>query len=228
MTMSDRFDGADDVAPVPHPDLGGFVLGNLTDDEEALFQADLARDPALRREVDDLAGLPHLLGLAALVDDENEVAVPSRVVSLPPPKPLRTRRVGSLLAAAAAVFALLGGVAFIANRTVDGPDRQVALGVVAGTPSSNARGTAALSRVGAGVGVRLKLSGLEPTDPDTRYECWWIGRNGKVSAGSFRVGPSGNADVRMNVAASLDGPFRINVNKVNGATETRVLTAEIT
>ena len=77
------------------------------------------------------------------------------------------------------------------------------------------------------VGVRLTMTGLEPNEAGSRYECWWVGRNGKVSAGSFRVGPDGVVDVRLNVAGSLDGPVRINVNKVIATSETTVLTADV-
>jgi Anti-sigma-K factor rskA len=227
MTMNERNPTSNGEGPVPHPDLGGFVLGNLTPDEDNRFRAALVEDPKLRRESDELADLPRLLGLAALVDDEDDVDVPARVSPLAMPKVVRSRRLGPLLAAAAAIVLLLGLGTFLASRNrSNGADRQVAFSLVEGSPSAGARGNAKLFREEDGVGVQLNLTGLEPSEPGSRYECWWVGKNGKVSAGSFQVGPSGVANVRLNVAGSLDGTFRININKVSGATETRVLTAE--
>ena len=227
MTMNKRNPTSNGEGPVPHPDLGGFVLGNLTPEEDDRFRAALIDDVKLRREADDLADLPWLLALAALVDDEDDVAVPARVIHLAEPKITRSRRLGPLLAAAAAVVMLLGVGTFLVRRNQPGgADRQVAFSLVDGSPSAGAGGNAKLFRGNDGVGVQLNLTGLEPSEPGSRYECWWVGRNGKVSAGSFQVGPKGTADVRLNVAGSLGGTFRININKVSGTTEVRVLTAE--
>jgi Anti-sigma-K factor rskA len=227
MTMNERNPTSNADGPVPHPDLGGFVLGNLTPEEDAHFRAALIEDSKLQREANELADLPRLLGLAALVDDEDDVAVPADIRPLALPKVARSRRLGPLLAAAAAIVLLLGVGTVLANRNQrGGADRQVAFSLVDGSPSASARGNAKLFREKDGVGVQLNLSGLEPSEPGSRYECWWVGKNGRVSAGSFQVGLKGTANVRLNVAGSLDGTFRINVNKVSGTTETRVLTAE--
>ena len=193
--------------------------------------------------MDELADLPRLLGLAALVDDADDVALPPRaarsMTTLPPPSSPQpivarahrpARRLAQGLAAAAVVAVLVGGATLLlATRNGPArPDRQVALAVPGGAATAgDARGTVALYRETAGVGVRLTMTGLEPNEAGSRYECWWVGRNGKVSAGSFRVGPDGVVDVRLNVAGSLDGPVRINVNKVTATSETTVLTADV-
>lgn len=227
MTMNERHPTSNADGPVPHPDLGGFVLGNLTPEEDDRFRAALVEDSKLQREANELSDLPRLLGLAALVDDDDDVAVPAHVIPLAAPRVARSRRLGPLLAAAAAVVMLLGiGTVLVSRNQPGGADRQVAFSLVDGSPSGGARGNAKLFRDSAGVGVQLDLTGLQPNEPGSRYECWWVGRNGKVSAGSFQVGPSGTADVRLNVAGSLDGTIRININKVSGTTETRVMTAE--
>jgi Anti-sigma-K factor rskA len=227
MTMNERNPTSNADGSVPHPDLGGFVLGNLTPEEDDNFRAALGEDSKLQHEANELADLPRLLGLAALVDDDDDVTVPARVIPLAAPRVARNRRLGPLLAAAAAVVMLLGiGTVVVNQNQPGGADRQVAFSLVAGSPAGGARGNAKLFRESDGVGVQLKLTGLETNEPGGRYECWWVGQNGKVSAGSFQVGPKGTADVRLNVAGSLDGTFRININKVSGTTETRVLTAE--
>ena len=240
---SDITNATDAEGPVPHRDLGGFILGSLTADEDVQFRADLADDSGLRREVDELADLPRLLGLAALVDDANDVALPPRALpstatlapSLSPQpivarahRPARRRTRGLAAAAVVAVLVGVGAVLLASRNGTARPDRQVALAVPSGSATAgDTRGTVALYRENDGVGVRLTMTGLEPNEPGGRYECWWVGRNGKVSAGSFRAGPSGVVDVRLNVAGSLDGPVRINVNKVTGTSEKTVLTADV-
>ena len=53
--------------PVPHPDLGGYVLGSLSADEAEAFEAHLAACDTCREEVRELAGLPALLEQTAPV-----------------------------------------------------------------------------------------------------------------------------------------------------------------
>ena len=48
----------------PHPDLGGFVLGGLSAEEEASFRNHLERCPECRREVGEDAAAPQV-GLLA-------------------------------------------------------------------------------------------------------------------------------------------------------------------
>ena len=229
MTMNERLNPPNE-GPVPHIDLGGYVLGGLSPEEVATFEADLARNPALRSEAEDLADLPRLLALAALVDDEDDDVVPApaqRVRTLTPKAAPKRQR--PLWAAAAAVLLAVGaGAGFLASRQgTASADRQVAFALVEPANIPTATGSADLFRKPVGVGVRLKMSGLTPNEPGSRYECWWVGKNGRVSAGSFQVGPSGEADVVLNVAGSLDGPFKININRVVGTTESKVLTAEV-
>lgn len=183
---------------MPHPDLGGYVLGGLTDEERVRFEADLARDPTLRRDVDDLAGLPHLLDLAALVDGDgdDDVDVPAHVVAMTRSTAAvdvqPRRRMGPLLAAVAAVAMLLGlaGGVLAGRDHAPRADREVALVVVDSTAASSARGSAALFRQSVGVGVRLRLSGLSPTEPGSRYECWWIGLTGGSRPALSKLAPT--------------------------------------
>ena len=74
--------------------------------------------------------------------------------------------------------------------------------------------------------MRLELTGLQPTGQGERYECWWVGKAGRVSAGSFQVGPDGRADVRLTVAAKLGNAAVLNINRVSGETESNVLTVQ--
>ena len=55
----------DQVAPHPHPDLAGYVLGALDPGETAAFEQHLAGCDTCRAEVDELQGLPELMERAA-------------------------------------------------------------------------------------------------------------------------------------------------------------------
>jgi anti-sigma-K factor RskA len=50
---------------VPHVEVAGYALGKLEDDEAVTFEAHLAECAECRRELEDLRGLPELLGRAA-------------------------------------------------------------------------------------------------------------------------------------------------------------------
>jgi hypothetical protein len=129
------------------------------------------------------------------------------------------------VAVAAALVAALPA-AIVASRSGSGGpaiEQELALGP-GKAPIAGASGTAELFSEGNGVGVQLELEGLTPTGEDERYECWWVGKAGRVSAGSFQVGPDGTADVRLTVAAELGDGFVLNINRVSGETETNVLT----
>ena len=54
-----------ELAPHPHPDLGGYVLGALEPAERADFEEHLAGCERCQAEVAELRGLPELLEQAA-------------------------------------------------------------------------------------------------------------------------------------------------------------------
>jgi anti-sigma-K factor RskA len=234
VNIDEPFDVNTPEGRVPHPDLGAYVLGGLNDDERDAFERALSGDARLRAEVDELSGLPDLLALAAQVDDDGlddgRVATPvARPSNLQPPRPA-SRRTPWAVAVAASVALVIGasGGVFASRDRSPAPEQAVTFRLVDAASTTGAQGRADLFRRSDGVGVRLRLRGLEPTDAGSRYECWWVGANGRVAAGSFQVGPDGIADVRLTVAGNLDGSFRININRVTNGTETRVLTANVT
>jgi Anti-sigma-K factor rskA len=55
----------------------------------------------------------------------------------------------------------------------------------------------------------MTVSGLAPNPPATVYECWFVGPNdslerpNRVTAGTFTIGPSGKATLRLHSAADL-------------------------
>jgi anti-sigma-K factor RskA len=199
----------DQVAPHPHPDLAGYVLGALDPGETAAFEQHLAGCDTCRAEVEELQGLPELMDRAA------------PPIEVPPGLRERTfaaveraagdRRRAPLLrlvaVAAALMVALLGGV--VVSQLGGGGRGQVIELALTAQPGVSGRATVELRRVDDGVAVDMEVSGLAPNQPGTVYECWFVGpgdsleRPNRVSAGTFTVGAGGRASLRMHSAADL-------------------------
>jgi anti-sigma factor RsiW len=216
-----------------HELLGGYVLGALDADEDAVVREHLALCPACAREHEDLAGIPVLLDLGGSADAE-PLRPPARLEEavldqfarerrgvVPPGN---RRRAGArrrpprwLVPAACALACALTVVAVVVSVTRE--DRQSAIHPpgnaestspsrppvyeVALKPSgalAGATGDARLYPGASGTGVHLRVSGLDPRRYD--YELWCVRDDGwKVSAGTFRVDGSGNADVHLSTSA---------------------------
>jgi anti-sigma-K factor RskA len=199
----------DQVAPHPHPDLAGYVLGALDPGETAAFEQHLAGCDICRAEVEELQGLPELMDRAA------------PPIEVPPGLRERTfaaveraaadRRRAPLLrlvaVAAALMVALLGGV--VVSQLGGGGRGQVIELALTASPGVSGRATAELRQVDGGVAIDLEVSGLAPNPPGSVYECWFVGpgdsleRPNRVSAGTFTVGADGRASLRMHSAADL-------------------------
>jgi hypothetical protein len=80
---------------------------------------------------------------------------------------------------------------------------------LAAQPGVSGRATAELRRVDDGVAIDMEVSGLAPNPPGSVYECWFVGpgdtleQPNRVSAGTFTIGASGRASLRMHSAADL-------------------------
>jgi anti-sigma-K factor RskA len=199
----------DPVAPHPHPDLAGYVLGALDPGEQAAFEQHLAGCDTCRAEVEELQGLPALLDRAA------------PPIEVPPGLRERTfaaveraaagRRRGPLLrlaaVAAALVVALVGGV--VVSQLGGGGRGQVIELALNAQPGKTGQATVQLRREGAGVAVDMEVSGLAPNPPGSIYECWFVGpgdtlqQPNRVSAGTFTVGAGGRASLHMHTGADL-------------------------
>jgi anti-sigma-K factor RskA len=203
----------------PHPDLGGYVLGALTPDEERRFQEHLADCSTCRAEVAELAGLPRVLEAVAEEPSEEvrertfaairkaaedrtgrTAAEPDRTTA--GWRALLTRR-PALVAAVLVLLAVAVGVLF-GGRDEAGQPVTVPLVAVAGERGS---GEATISRSTAGLTIRLSVEGLAPNPPRTYYECWYVGEADsgpqpeRVTGGTFIVGPDGTAQATMTTAA---------------------------
>jgi anti-sigma-K factor RskA len=202
----------DHVAQHPHPDLAGYVLGALDPGEAAAFEQHLAGCDICRAEVDELRGLPELMQRAA---PPVEVPPGLRERTFAAVERAAGSRRGPLLrlaaVAAALVVALVGGVVVSQSGGGRGEVIEVALAAQQGQAG---RATAELRRVEDGVDVHMEVSGLAANPPGSVYECWFVGQGdtleqpNRVSAGTFTVGASGRASLRMHSAADL-GRFRV-------------------
>jgi anti-sigma-K factor RskA len=200
----------DHVAPHPHPDLAGYVLGALDPGETAAFEQHLAGCDACRAEVEDLQGLPELMDRAA-PPIEVPPGLRERTFAAVERAAAGSRRRGPLLrlaaVAAALVVALLGGV--VVSQFGAGGRGEVIELALAAQPGVSGRATAELRRVDDGVAIDMEVSGLAPNPPGSVYECWFVGpgdtleQPNRVSAGTFTIGAGGRASLRMHSAADL-------------------------
>lgn len=203
-----------ELAPHPHPDLGGYVLGALEPAERADFEEHLAGCERCQAEVAELRGLPELLEQAAPPVEvppslrERTFAAVERAAA----QQRRRRRLRLALTAAAACLVLV--VAFVGGYTLSrvGPfaDRSRVIAFALAAPDGGpARATAKVRQVGDGLAITMEVSGLAPNPPGSVYECWYVGpgdsleRPNRVSAGTFTVGADGRASLRMHSAADL-------------------------
>jgi anti-sigma-K factor RskA len=203
-----------ELAPHPHPDLGGYVLGALEPAERADFEEHLAGCERCQAEVAELRGLPELLEQAAPPVEvppwlrERTFAAVERAAA----HQRRRRRLRLALTAAAACLVLV--VAFAGGYTLSqvGPfaDRGRVIAFALAAPDGGAaRATAKVRQVGDGLAITMEVSGLAPNPPGSVYECWYVGpgdsleRPNRVSAGTFTVGVDGRASLRMHSAADL-------------------------
>lgn len=204
------------------PDVAGYVLGGLTQDETRAFEGHLATCAACRHELEELDPIPVLLDLSVtstaapeLVPDGSRTGDP--ITAAPEPvEPSRGqgrgRRAAIGIGAAVAVLAVAAAflVGFLVARPNEPGYRQaVALHPpTSAAPVSSARGTVAVRPVDHGTEVRLDVSGL-PATAGTWYECLWWSNDGLRSAGTFRVRAGAATQVELTTAAELHPGWRL-------------------
>ena len=198
-----------------HEDLGAYVLGGLSAEDEERVRAHIAECVSCRAEHEELAGLPQLLDLAVVAgsaeDDPLPPAIEERLLdrfARERPVQRRERRwrprfffgVSSALAGAALAAAVLVlGLGFEKGVERSAPQYRLALSPVQGAPAA-AKARAALRTVKGGTVVRLWVYNL-PNQPGDVYEVLCESKSWSATAGTFRVDPKGNAYVILTTAA---------------------------
>lgn len=183
----------------PPPELAGYVLGVLRDEEAAAFEAHLARCERCRVEVAELSPLPALLEQAAPA-----VATPAQLRERTFRAVRRAASTRMRWRTALAVAALAVAAAFVVAvwPTADEPF-EVPLVAASG---SRAHGVAYVTRSAEGLRVEMELSDLPATPEGTHYECWYVapddrlGQPRRVTGGTF-VSEGGDVRVTMFTAA---------------------------
>lgn len=231
--MSDRQDRISD-----------YLLGEMSESVLAEFERDLATDPSLAAEVNDLKDI--VTRLDALPDEawqpveppplmlpkrESEsTAAPKASAAVEPKQPSALRRwlgdafaVKPAVAFAAVALFFVAGVGVGSLTGADDDVSPLAKTVQQATLAPVADRDAAASGVADvkkdGQVIRLNLSGLSPTPKDKFYEAWLMDpKNGLVAIGSFRVADDGKATIDLPVAVGTDQfPIvDISLQEVNG------------
>jgi hypothetical protein len=190
--------------------LGPDALGALEPAETRLVREHVASCPACAAERDRLAPLPALLDLAGDPVPHETAPASLRQAVLDGyardsgrrrdrgrPRRLARRAVVIGAAVAACAAAVLGVLAATGTFASEPWSAEYELQGTAGAPT--ARGAAHVWEDGGGLAVRLKVEGLPSAPGEAHYEMWLVADGRPVSAGAFRVGPDGSADVNLHV-----------------------------
>jgi hypothetical protein len=152
-----------------------YVLGSLSDADRREFEAHLRGCPSCRQSVDELSGMPALLGQltvdeVASLDDVGSDALSPRVLTSLLTKVSRRRRNARLamwaVAAAAAVVMVVGvlaGVQFHTGAPASVPSRAEASALTM-TPVAPTELTATVTVTGRGWGTQIEMNCTYPSE----------------------------------------------------------------
>jgi len=189
-------------------DIADYLLGELSGNDLVEAERLLREDPGFREEVDRLR--PAVQRLEELPREAWEdlepppLAIPALEsgAATPPRRPRRRFVLRPAFAALASVALLLVGVGAGLLLGDDGPagtsDGGETLALAPVEPrGGDATGSAKLTGAAGGEAV-VDVSSLSPNSPGDFYELWLLnGPDDLVSLGSFKVGSSGRATVRV-------------------------------
>lgn len=187
-------------------DIVDYLLGELGPDERAALEHRMREDAAFRREVERMR--PVVTELEDLPPDAWERRDAPPLPDLPPhpaaPAAERRRLRGPAwrpVAAVAACVALVAAGLGIGALVFGGDDEGAAGPVIAlapvGDAATAAAGEARVVSADDG-GLRLQVSGLDPSEPGGFYELWLLdGPERLLSLGAFLVPATGAADVTV-------------------------------
>ena len=155
-----------------------YVLGSLSDVDRRKYEAHLRGCPSCRQSVDELSGMPALLGQltvdeVAAIDDGEPYAPPPRVLTSLQAKVSRRRRNARLatwaVAAAAAVVTVIGvlaGVQFHSGAPASVPPRTDASAVTM-TPVGPTELSATVAVTAQGWGTQIDMNCTYPAEAGT-------------------------------------------------------------
>jgi anti-sigma-K factor RskA len=198
-------------------EIAGYLLGELSPEERAAVERRMPEDDGFRRDVERMR--PVVAGLAALPPEAWDPGavpplpdlppLPAAPAAEPPRPPRRAWRPVAAVAACAALIAAgagIGALVFGGGGDAEAGPAIALTGVGDGSPAASGRARVVSSDDG---GLRLQVSGLEPSGPDGFYELWLLdGPRRLLSLGAFRVPASGSAEVTVPLPVDVtDFPF---------------------
>lgn len=209
-------------ADLAHPEVAGWMLGNLDPAEADDFRAHLAGCPHCQAAVAELTpvgqALRHLPS-AAEPPPGLEARTIARVLAAAEapgrasraPRRIRWPRWNArLITVAAVAAAAIIAVAVVVLGQGATPARNPVAAVIAlHSPSGGpATGRAVVTRQAGGWSIRLSVHGLRPPGPGQFYECWYAGPGNRpghpelITAGTFTVAGDGQGSFAMWSAAN--------------------------
>jgi anti-sigma-K factor RskA len=178
--------------------LGPYLLGELSVEEERELERHLERCSECRRELDRVRQAHDLL--RRLAADEPPAELKGKLLAqVRGEVPVRSRRWFWISVAAALLVIVILGGGFLRMITYDSPGVPLA----ATTLAPDAGGEVRVEEVGENLQVRLEVREMPELGEGQYYEMWYYAEDeGRISCGTFRVGPEGRATVNLTAPAS--------------------------
>lgn len=181
--------------------LGSYLLGELTVEEERELERHLEECFVCRNELNRVRQThDHLRALAASEPPiELKARVLARVSGDTPARSIGGWWYWASVAAALLLVAVLGAGLF---RMLTG-DPSSAVPLIATAPASEAGGEARVEENGENIRVELEVWGMPELKEDEYYDMWYYAEgDGRISCGTFRVGPEGRTTVNLSAPAT--------------------------
>jgi anti-sigma-K factor RskA len=195
--------------------LGPYLLGELSVEEERELERHLVECPGCRRELDHARQAHDLL--RQLATNELPPALKGKLLAQAKSEiPGSSRMLYWASAAAVLLIVAVVGAGLLQTITDDSLSR-VPLAATALAP--DASGQVRVEEVGENLQVKLEVRGMPELQKNQYYEMWYYAENGerntaedddpnnaedggRISCGTFRVGPEGRTTVNLTAPAS--------------------------
>ena len=197
-----------------HPEAAGWSLGILDGFDAERFAGHLRCCPDCQAAVTELDPAARMLHSAAPADvpppslRDRTLASVAQAAAAAQRSDRRSRwrglNVRMLALAAAVVLAASVGAGLTLSRT---PPAEAYTLALHSRSAQHVSGQAVVTHTDSGWSIQLTVDHLADLGKGGFYECWWVGPDNQpghpdlISAGTFMVGPSGNATAHMWTAA---------------------------
>jgi anti-sigma-K factor RskA len=197
-----------------HPEAAGWVLGILDGFDAERFAGHLRSCPDCQAAVTELRPTARMLHRAAPADvpppdlRDRTLASVAQAATAAQRSERRSQwrglNVRLLALAAAVVLAASIGAGLTLSRT---PSAEAYTLALHSQSAQHVSGQAVVTHTDSGWSIQLTVDHVADLGKGGFYECWWVGPDNQpghpdlISAGTFIVGPSGNATAHMWTAA---------------------------